>query len=344
MIMPMGRIGRFRRARPQKPDGERRRCRGLALRARFGGRRRRAGRTACARSRWSPSRGDLALEAADVLVLGLELLHDAGRGPRGPSGRTRACPPSRGGTSLNASYAEQELVDFVAVLNTVPDDIGTPCDCASTVSLTRSCASTFARVGTWTVIGVSDTIAAMSLKPTVCTSAGSAPMPSGPKREKGLVRVDDAVDVLPRVPSAPAGSGGSARAATGEIASRGFGRALEWRRSTRGGGVSPARDALVGLAETAWRERGSAGVLVLRGRLFDADGADGVARDVLGFLAGNGVRPFDLAVAFALALPSGSFCPSPSIGRGLHRLACGLRLRLRLRLCSAWRPSLVPCF
>ena len=67
------------------------------------------------------------------------------------------------------------------VLNTVPNDIGMTVWSRMTVSLTRSCASTFSRVGSWTAIGVSETTAAMSLKLTVWTSAGSTPIPSGPK-------------------------------------------------------------------------------------------------------------------------------------------------------------------
>ena len=51
-----------------------------------------------------------------------------------------------------------------------------------TVSLTRSCASTFSRVASMTSRGVSDTTAARSRKCTVCTSDGSAPRPIGPKR------------------------------------------------------------------------------------------------------------------------------------------------------------------
>ena len=49
------------------------------------------------------------------------------------------------------------------VLNTVPNDMGMTVYLRITVSFTRSCASTFSRVGSCTSMGVSDTTAAMSL-------------------------------------------------------------------------------------------------------------------------------------------------------------------------------------
>ena len=49
------------------------------------------------------------------------------------------------------------------VLNTVPNDIGMTVWSRITVSLTRSWASTFSRVGSSTSMGVSETTAAMSL-------------------------------------------------------------------------------------------------------------------------------------------------------------------------------------
>jgi hypothetical protein len=50
------------------------------------------------------------------------------------------------------------------VLKMVPNDIGMTVWSRITVSLTRSCASTFSRVESSGAIGTSDTTAAMSLK------------------------------------------------------------------------------------------------------------------------------------------------------------------------------------
>jgi hypothetical protein len=71
----------------------------------------------------------------------------------------------------------------------VPNDIGMTVCSRMTVSLTRSCASTFSRVESSGEIGTSETIAAMSRKLMVYTSGHCSSMPMAPNFSGCLARM-----------------------------------------------------------------------------------------------------------------------------------------------------------